>query len=278
MLGIASKRPRPNLLLVDDDLISREVLATVLTMGGFAVQTAEDGRAAIAQLSAATFTPEVILIDTRMPGLSGVPLIAEIRIRSQAKIIAISASQPPQEIVSAADGFLLKPFGPADLDNFLADTFPAARPSDAGSTESQPESTQPVVNPETLVQLRQMMPEASVRQIYAAVVADLFLRLPELEAALSRRDAAEISRIGHALKGGCGMAGALEAAHIGAELEALGKHPPRSGVNHLDNGARLLDDLRRAAASLKRMLEADFPAQGQGSRNGGSTDSNYSGG
>ena len=124
-----------------------------------------------------------------------------------------------------------------------------------------------------------MMPEASVRQIYA-VVGGRSLPPPARARgpALSRQDAAEISRIGHALKGGCGMAGALEAAHIGAELEALGKHPPRSGVNHLDNGARLLDDLRRAAASLKRMLEADFPAQGQGSRNGGSTDSNYSGG
>ena len=70
--------------------------------------------------------------------------------------------------------------------------------------------------PETLAQLREMMPEAAVRQIYAAIVADLARRIAALETAIANRDAAEIRRIGHAIKGGCGMAGALQAARLGA--------------------------------------------------------------
>ncbi len=96
------------------------------------------------------------------------------------------------------------------------------------------------------------MSEPAVRQIYAAIVADLARRIALLEAAISKKDVAEVRRIGHAIKGGCGMAGALQAARLGAELE--------SPVNHLDNSPALLEKLRAAAASLERMLEVEFPA------------------
>jgi HPt (histidine-containing phosphotransfer) domain-containing protein len=115
----------------------------------------------------------------------------------------------------------------------------------------------PVVSAETLAQLRQIMPEAGVREIFAAIVADLGTRLKALDAAFERGDAAEVRRIGHAIKGGCGMAGALQAARLGALLEAAGLN---SKSNHLDNSAGLLDDLRAAARNLERMLKSDLIA------------------
>jgi HPt (histidine-containing phosphotransfer) domain-containing protein len=97
-----------------------------------------------------------------------------------------------------------------------------------------------------------MMPEAAVREIYAAIVADLAQRQSALEAAIAKGDVAGVRRIGHAISGGCGMAGALQAARLGALLEAEG--------NQLDNNPSLLRDLRAAALNLERMLEAEFPA------------------
>ena len=64
-----------------------------------------------------------------------------------------------------------------------------------------------------------------MRQIYAAVVADLDKRMQALEAAIASGDAAEVRRIGHAIKGGCGMAGALQAARLGALLEEISAEP-----------------------------------------------------
>jgi HPt (histidine-containing phosphotransfer) domain-containing protein len=101
-----------------------------------------------------------------------------------------------------------------------------------------------------------MMPEAAVRQIYAAIVADLGRRLSALELAIANGDATQVSRIGHAIKGGCGMAGALQAARLGALLES---GPSELKGNHLDNTARLLRDLRAATRRLERMLETEFP-------------------
>jgi HPt (histidine-containing phosphotransfer) domain-containing protein len=130
--------------------------------------------------------------------------------------------------------------------------------------EPAPGPNEPVVNAETLAQLRAMMPETAVRQIYAAIVVDLTTRLEALKLALANCDFAEVRRIGHAIKGGCGMAGATQAARLGARIEALGvlaeaeKGTARGG-NDLDNSARLLADLRHAAHNLKRMLNAEFP-------------------
>jgi HPt (histidine-containing phosphotransfer) domain-containing protein len=102
-----------------------------------------------------------------------------------------------------------------------------------------------------------MMPAAAVRQIYAAIVADLDKRIAALEAAIAAGDAAEVRRIGHAIKGGCGMAGALQAARLGASIES---GILESNGNHLDNTSSVIGDLRAAARRLESMLEAGFPA------------------
>jgi CheY-like chemotaxis protein len=248
MLDLCKDWQLPTVLLIDDDLVSREVIATVLTMNGYTVHTAADGAAALKLLSAEKCLPEVILMDAQMPGLSGTQLITELRAHSKAAIVAISASNPPDEVVAAADSFLLKPFSADAVRKLLKEpavqaVFPSA---------PTPDPIEPVVNPETLAQLREMMPEAAVREIYAAIIADLARKQSALEAAIVKGDAAELRRIGHAIKGGCGMAGALQAARLGALLETEG--------NQLDNNSSLLRDLRAAALNLERMLEAEFPA------------------
>jgi CheY-like chemotaxis protein len=257
MLGIGAQHDLPTVLLIDDDLVSREVIATLLIMSGYTVHTAADGAASLELLSAGKCLPGVILMDAQMPGLSGTRLIAELRSRGKAVLIAISASKPPDKVVAAADGFLLKPFSADALRKLLKQYRMQALPSEASAGESFLDPSQPVVKAETLAQLRELMPEARVREIYAAIVADLTLRQSALKAAIAKGDAAEVRRIGHAISGGCGMAGALQAARLGALIE--------SGIlegegNQLDNKASVLRDLRSAALNLERMLEAEFPA------------------
>ena len=255
MFELASQKQLPVVLLIDDDLVSREVTATLLTMSGYTVHTAENGAAALEMLAAGecrpyVILPDVILMDAQMPGLSGTQLIAELRARSKARIYAISGSGPPPEVTAAADGLLLKPFDAESLHKLLDGQKP-----DYVLTLLDP--NQPVVSAEILAQLRKLMPESAVRQIYVAVVADLGRRIEALAAAIAKGDAAEIRRIGHAIKGGCGMAGALQAAHLGVLLETA---PLKSQDNQLDNSTALLRDLRAAALNLERMLDAELPS------------------
>jgi len=250
MLDLASQRELPTVLLIDDDLVSREVTATLLTMNGYSVHTAESGAASLTMLAAGLCRPGVILMDAQMPGLSGVELIKELRATCpRPRIYVISGSGPSEQVVAAADGLLLKPFDSEALRKLLE--------GEQHTPRSYLDPGDPVVSPDVLAKLRQMMPEAAVREIYAAVVADLTHRIEALGKAIARRDSDEVHRIGHAIKGGCGMAGAVQAARLGALLETA---PSAAEDNHLDNSRALLRDLRAAARALQRMLDAELPA------------------
>jgi CheY-like chemotaxis protein len=244
MLGIGARSELPTVLIIDDDMVSREVMATVLTMTGYTIHTAAQGDEAIALLDAGACNPEVILMDVQMPGLKGPSLVKELRARSQANIYVMSGSDVSDDLKEAVDGHLNKPFGPQALQELIVQHHP---PEIAA-----PEQDAPVLNLETLAQLRGMMSGAAVREIYVAVVEDLARRAGALQRALDARDTHEIKRLGHSIKGGCSMAGALEAARVGAKLEARG--------DKLDNVPALLGELKAAERNLRRMLEAEFPA------------------
>lgn len=246
MLNFDPRGRLPALLLVDDDLVCREVNATLLTMSGYSVHTADSGETSLNMLDHGVCSPGVILMDAQMPGLSGVALMAAYRQRSRALVYVISASRPPMGVMEAADGLLTKPFAVEDLAHLLARR-KLAEPEDESSLS---EPALPVVNPETLAQLRVMMQPKAVREIYQAVIVDLRQRAILIGQALERADLAEVRRLGHAIKGGCGMAGAQQAARIGALLEELD--------NQLDDSRALLEDLRAATVRLERILESEL--------------------
>jgi CheY-like chemotaxis protein len=243
MLGIGASRDLPIVLIIDDDMVSREVMATVLTMTGYTIHTAAQGDEAIAMIDAGACSPDVILMDAQMPGLHGVRLVEELRARTKASIYAMSGSDVAEDVRMVVDGHLSKPFGPQALQQLIEQHHPppAIELKDT-----------PVINAETLAQLRSLMSEAAVREIYVAVVEDLGKRATALQRAAAAGDAREIRRIGHSIKGGCSMAGALQAAHLGSLLETTG--------DQLDNVPDLLLELKAAGRNLRRMLEAEFPA------------------
>lgn len=244
MLGIGEKHELPTILLIDDDLVSREVIATVLTLHGHFVHSAEDGNEALQMIHSGAVKPGVVLLDTQLPGLAGAELIAKLRGFGLDEIILISGSTPSDELIAAADGFLLKPFGAEDLANLLGQHRPKI-------DQAAPEGEE-IINMATLGQFRQLMTESAVREIYATVVSDLHKRETALENALAAANSDQVKRIGHAIKGGCGMAGAMQAARLGAALEAES--------DQLDNCAKTLQQLYIATQRLERMLEREFPA------------------
>lgn len=246
MLGIGEKNELPTILLIDDDLVSREVIATVLTLHGHMVHSAEDGDEALQILEAGDVKPGLVLLDTQLPGLSGSELIAKFRQFGQDEIILISGTTPSDDLIAAADGFLLKPFSPDDLQKLLSQHRPKIDQPEIADAEED------VINLGTLGQFRQLMPEVTVREIYAAVVSDLHKRLEALEKAISTDNVEGIRRIGHAIKGGCGMAGCMQVARLGAIFE------DRS--DQLDNCRAALQELYSATQRLERMLEKEFPA------------------
>jgi DNA-binding NarL/FixJ family response regulator len=99
-------------LLVDDqELFRRGVKMVLEAEGGLVVEEVDDGDKAIKSVEANP--PDVVLLDVRMPGRSGVDTCAAIKAASPSTaIIMLTASDEEQDlyqsIKSGASGYLLK--------------------------------------------------------------------------------------------------------------------------------------------------------------------------
>ena len=119
-----SKSPR-RILVVDDNRDAVESLSKLLRMKGHDVVVAGDGVAAIAV--AATFLPEIALLDIGMPKMNGYEAASELRKQSWGKSMFLVAmtgwGQEDDKRRALAAGFdhhLTKPVDPTALDQLLA--------------------------------------------------------------------------------------------------------------------------------------------------------------
>ncbi len=101
-------------LVVEDDRLTREGLAEMLTGEGYEVSLASDGEAALDQFE--MNEPDFICLDVMMPHLSGYEVCRRIRQQNSGiPIIFISAkSEEIDKVVGlelGADDFIVKPFG-----------------------------------------------------------------------------------------------------------------------------------------------------------------------
>src|SRR5262249_42459576 len=87
--GLDRRQPSPKVLIVDDVLTNRELLDELLSQVGFVSRSASSAEEAIAAHD--EWRPDLILMDLRMPGMSGLEAIKTLRLHgSSAAIIAVT--------------------------------------------------------------------------------------------------------------------------------------------------------------------------------------------
>lgn len=106
----AGALPVVNVLVVDDDVDTRDLVATIITHAGYTVETACSGREALERLQ--TIRPELILLDIQMPDLDGAEFREQQRrsrewIRIPTVVITGSMEEPQLDI--AVNATLHKP-------------------------------------------------------------------------------------------------------------------------------------------------------------------------
>ena len=100
-------------LIVDDDLALRTILSVMLTQSAFLCHTAASGEEALRLLEA--HPTDVVISDLRMPGISGMDLLIEVRERyPHLAFLMVTGEDETRVGVRAmqlgADDYLLKPF------------------------------------------------------------------------------------------------------------------------------------------------------------------------
>src|SRR5438445_11095213 len=141
-------RPRGRVLVVDDDPVICDLVASTLAEHGYPTRRASDAREALYLIQRET--PDVILLDVRLPDISGYQLCRRPRdaFGDSIGIIVISGERKESfdrvaGMLLGADDYMVKPF---ILDELLARvqhlarrSRPLPRPVVAGLTRRQPE-------------------------------------------------------------------------------------------------------------------------------------------
>ena len=106
-----------SLLFIEDDDQIRLALRLVLEDEGYEVREAADGRSGLAAFHA--FEPDLVLLDIRLPDMSGFDVCRALRAMSIVPIVMVTAQTDTQDMVTGleagADDYVTKPVVPKEL-------------------------------------------------------------------------------------------------------------------------------------------------------------------
>jgi two-component system OmpR family response regulator len=108
--------------VVDDDPDLRELACGALERAGWTVDAAEDGLAALGTIR--HVIPQVIVLDLRMPNLSGVEVLKLLRsteVGRQIPVVVTTGAVIEDSVRALATAILVKPFSLDDLLRVVAE-------------------------------------------------------------------------------------------------------------------------------------------------------------
>lgn len=128
---------QPTVLVVEDELAQREVLAYNLEAEGFRVSKAENGDEAL--LLVDEDSPDIIVLDWMMPVLSGIEVCRRLKTRPETRsipIIMLSARSEEVDKVrgleTGADDYVVKPYSVVELMARVRTQLRRVRPATVG--------------------------------------------------------------------------------------------------------------------------------------------------
>ena len=213
-------------LVVEDNAVNREIAMRQLERLGMTVDVVDSGAAALDALEHGRY--DAVLMDMRMPGMTGVQATEAIRARERetgrrrVAVIAMTANARPDDraacLRAGMDAFATKPLTLDDLGQAIGPWL-----TGAGDVEA------------TLDQMAEDLGSvAPVRRIAETWLGELPERLDDLDAAARHRDASRLRDGAHTLKSTCALVGAGAAAELAAGIERRAADGDASGADRVD--------------------------------------------
>ena len=112
--------------MVDDDPTLRLVIRMVLEGGGYEIDEAPQGKAALELMTSAI--PDAVVADLRMPVMGGLELIRRMRAETATErvpVVVLTGVADIGDVTHLAGAVLVKPFEPADLLSTLGELLSA---------------------------------------------------------------------------------------------------------------------------------------------------------
>jgi two-component system, OmpR family, response regulator CpxR len=111
------QRATRSILLIEDDVDLCELMREYFAGNGLSITATHDGREGLAKAIDGAF--DLIILDVMLPGLDGFEVLRQLRKRSAAPVIMLTARTAEADRIlglnAGADDYLPKPFGPDEL-------------------------------------------------------------------------------------------------------------------------------------------------------------------
>lgn len=131
---------RRSVLVVDDDVATREMFRMALRIAGFDVETASDGVAALRRID--EHVPDVVVLDLDMPGVNGIAVHGELDSRERTRHVPIViVTGTDWQSPFPASAALAKPLSPHELVDAVRDATYRRSASDGGAVRAAGTST-----------------------------------------------------------------------------------------------------------------------------------------
>ena len=109
---------RPSrILVVEDDVNVRRLVAAYLEREGYEVIQAADGRSGLVE--AERHLPDLLILDIMLPGLSGLEIAQKVKAKRDAPILILTSRGEEEDVLAGfeagVDDYLIKPFSPKVL-------------------------------------------------------------------------------------------------------------------------------------------------------------------
>lgn len=222
---VAERGTALRVLVTDDNPVNQRVMTLMLERLGHQVELVGDGAAAVDAVAASA--PDVVIMDVRMPGVSGLEAARRIRhlppeVR-QPWIVACTANVMARDradcLDAGMDDFLPKPIALADLSAALARSARTA-PETMAPPDKRVDAT-PTIDTGAFDALAALCAgdDAELAQLVRAHINNSRELRAGLHAAFADGDRANLHLKAHSLKGSTGMFGAVEVAAVAAVIE-----------------------------------------------------------
>lgn len=258
------------ILVAEDNAVNQRVATAMLTRRGHLVDVVDNGVAAVEAVARNPY--DVVLMDVQMPRLDGLGATRQIRQNgyTDLRIIALTAHATTDDrdrcVEAGMDGFLTKPFDPADLYRRVE-----SAPEPAGSTieaaevlrttgsgrsvaaEPDHSAGEEGKGPVDLDGFRATMEAAGVGDIVEETLRSYLEESPDriqwLAKAMASGDSEEVRKAAHALKSSSAAIGARPLAGFLQQLENAGK------AGDLGGAAECLDQVVALHGAVVDQLE-----------------------